>query len=386
MNKLIHIICKLLLKTIQKLEYGNGSTIPGHIALFLNKNILRWYSNKLKKGVILVTGTNGKTTTSHLIKEGLVGFGQNVVFSSTGANLENGVISSFVNSIPFFSNKAFDYGVFEVDELNLKLITNKIQPKVIVFLNLSRDQLDRYAELEVIFNSWQDSIKDLNNTNIYIYKKDKNLQKLVGKHIKKFNKETNLFSNIKGDFNNINLSASFSVLSTLFPDNEEKIKNILENFSPVFGRGEKFIYNDNKITSLLNKNPASFNENLKLVTDLSPTYPQVNNIVVIGLNNNIADGKDISWIYDVRSDLILELDKNIDMWICLGGRYIDMANRLKYAGIKQNKIVLLEDFNKLKNYINDITGKNIWILPTYTSMLTMCSIFNQSILGRSIKA
>ncbi len=386
MNRIIHIILKLLIIFIVKTNYGYGSTIPGNIAVYLNKNILSWYVKKIKLGVILVTGTNGKTTTSHLIKDGLIGLNQKVIFSETGANLENGIVSSFIKNTPFFSNGNFYFGVFEVDELNLKIILEKVTPSVIVFLNLSRDQLDRYAELEVIFNSWQDSIKKLKNTDIFIYKDDKYLSKLVYKNIRTFTKESFISSKIKGDFNLINISASFNVLSFLFPDKNKNIKNIIENFTPVFGRGEKFIYNKNEITFLLNKNPESFNQNLKLVIDLSSVYPQQNNIIVVGLNNYIADGKDISWIYDVSADLILELDKNVSKWVCLGTRYIDIASRLKYAGIKEERIELIASFTKFKDYTDFVTYKNIWILPTYTSMLTMRSIFNESSLGRSIKA
>ncbi len=386
MNRIIHIITKILRILILKTNYGDGSTIPGHISIYLNSMILSWYVKKIKVGVILVTGTNGKTTTSHLIKDGLIGLDQKVIFSETGANLENGIVSSFIKNIPFFSNCNLDFGVFEVDELNLKIILDKITPKAIVFLNLSRDQLDRYAELEVIFNSWQNSIKNLESTEIFIYKDDKYLSKLEYENIQTFTKDVILDSKIKGDFNVINTNASFSVLSWLFPGQNEKVKNILNNFNPVFGRGEKFIYNNNEITFLLNKNPESFNQNLKLVTDLSPTYPQENNLVVVGLNNNIADGKDISWIYDVSSELILDLDKNVSKWVCLGTRYIDIALRLKYAGIKEDKIDIITSFVKFKNYTDSVTNKHIWVLPTYTSMLTMRSIFNESRLGKSIKA
>jgi len=386
MNKVIHIFSKILLQAIIRLNYGNGSTIPGHFALYLNKNILKWYFKKIKKGVVLVTGTNGKTTTTHIIKKGLIGLGQKVIFSNNGANLENGIVSSFVKALPYFSNGNYDYGVFEVDELNLQIILKNVTPKSIIFLNLSRDQLDRYAELDHILSSWQESISNLTNTDIYVYNKDPYLQKLKGKNIKTFSKNANLVSLIKGDFNNINLSASYKVLLSFFPKEKKKITNLIKNFTPVFGRGEKFRYNNNEITLLLNKNPESFNENLKLLTNLSTTYPQKNNIVAIGLNNNIADGKDISWIYDVKTVLIQNLDKNISKWVCLGGRYLDIANRLKYAGIKENKIVLVESFFKFKEYINGTQNKNYWVLPTYTSMLRIRSVFGNSSLGKSINA
>jgi len=385
MNRIIHLISKILRLIILKINYGSGSTIPGHIALRINKNILHWYVKDLKEGVILITGTNGKTTTTHLIKEGLEGLGKKVVFSTTGANLENGIISSFINFLPFFAKKKYDYGVFEVDELNLKIITKNVEPLAIVFLNLSRDQLDRYAELEVIFNSWKESIKNLTNTKIYLYKNDKRLNNLTGKNISTFTNNFKSSSKLLGEFNNINLSASFSVLLDIFPNFKKDILKTLEDFNPVFGRGEKFIYNKNELTFLLNKNPASFNENLKLIIDLSPVYPQEINIVTIGLNNNIADGKDISWIYDVSTDLINILDKSISRWVCLGTRYIDIANRLKYAGIKEEKVVLINSYQGFKEYVETFENKRFWILPTYTSMLTMRSIFKDSRLGKSIK-
>ena len=131
-----------LTKTILK----GGTTFPGRVALKLDNNIL----SKVSKGykVILVTGTNGKTTTTSMIYNILKEKGLNVITNNTGANLFPGIVTTFVGHYKFFNNKGEDkYAVIEVDEANLKYITKYLTPEIITVTNLFRDQLDRYGEV-----------------------------------------------------------------------------------------------------------------------------------------------------------------------------------------------------------------------------------------------
>src|SRR3989344_5052900 len=129
MNLLLILFGKIVIFTAKILNLGNGSTWPGHIALSINKNFLKDTLAKRKFQIILVAGTNGKTTTSKLIKNILEKFGKRVFKNESGANLINGVASPII-----IKNIAADFTIC---------------------LNLFRDQLDRYGEVNTISDMWK---------------------------------------------------------------------------------------------------------------------------------------------------------------------------------------------------------------------------------------
>mgnify|MGYP000641755433 FL=1 len=130
-----------LTKTILK----GGTTFPGRVALKLDKNILSTVSKGYK--VILVTGTNGKTTTTSMIYNIIKEKGYSVITNNTGANLFSRNSYYFVENYKFFNKAEDKYAVIEVDEANLKFITKYLTPEIITVTNLFRDQLDRYGEV-----------------------------------------------------------------------------------------------------------------------------------------------------------------------------------------------------------------------------------------------
>ena len=130
-----------LTKTILK----GGTTFPGRVALKLDNNILATVSKGYK--VVLVTGTNGKTTTTSMIYNIIKEKGYPVITNNTGANLFPGIVTTFVENYKFFNKDENKYAIIEVDEANLKFITKYINPEIITVTNLFRDQLDRYGEV-----------------------------------------------------------------------------------------------------------------------------------------------------------------------------------------------------------------------------------------------
>ena len=130
-----------LTKTILK----GGTTFPGRVALKLDGNILATVSKGYK--VVLVTGTNGKTTTTSMIYNIIKEKGYPVITNNTGANLFPGIVTTFVENYKFFNKDENKYAIIEVDEANLKYITKYITPEIITVTNLFRDQLDRYGEV-----------------------------------------------------------------------------------------------------------------------------------------------------------------------------------------------------------------------------------------------
>ncbi|HUZ85451.1 MAG TPA: MurT ligase domain-containing protein [Candidatus Baltobacterales bacterium] len=129
---------------------GGGTTLPGDIARAIDPRVLTKLSQDLNQGSIVITGTNGKTTTARLISWLLEGAGHRVVANRAGANLIFGVTAAALDRADAGGNLRADWGVFEIDEASLPKAVAELQPRVTLVMNLFRDQLDRYGELESI--------------------------------------------------------------------------------------------------------------------------------------------------------------------------------------------------------------------------------------------
>jgi lipid II isoglutaminyl synthase (glutamine-hydrolysing) len=140
---------------------GGGTTLPGDVARAIDPDVLRKLSKDLKFGAIVITGTNGKTTTARLLSWLLEGAGHKVVSNRAGANLIFGVTAAALESAAIDGRLRADWGVFEIDEANLPKAIDEIQPKAAIVLNLFRDQLDRYGELESIAKKIESALTNL---------------------------------------------------------------------------------------------------------------------------------------------------------------------------------------------------------------------------------
>ncbi len=129
---------------------GGGTTLPGDVARAIDPKVLRKLSADLKRGAIVITGTNGKTTTARLIAWLLEGAGHSVVSNRAGANLIFGATAAALEQAGADGRLHADWGVFEIDEASLERAVDEIQPRAAIVLNLFRDQLDRYGELETV--------------------------------------------------------------------------------------------------------------------------------------------------------------------------------------------------------------------------------------------
>src|SRR5467141_2150560 len=129
---------------------GGGTTLPGDVARAIDPDVLRKLSRDLKHGAVVITGTNGKTTTARLLSWLLEGAGHSVVSNRAGANLIFGATAAALNRAGTDGKLKADWGVFEIDEASLPKAVEEIQPRATLVLNLFRDQLDRYGELESI--------------------------------------------------------------------------------------------------------------------------------------------------------------------------------------------------------------------------------------------
>lgn len=416
-----------LTKTILK----GGTTFPGRVALKIDKNIL----SKISKGykVILVTGTNGKTTTTSMIYNIIKESGHPVITNNTGANLFPGIVTTFVDSFKFGNKVKDNYAVIEVDEANLKYITEYITPEVITVTNLFRDQLDRYGEVYTTLNKILEGIYNVPETTLVLNGDESLLGKLDLKnpvHFYGFDKSVNDNKSIEinadakfckfcktpyeynfvtynhlGDFYcpncgykrsdlmyavtdiidinadkstvkfndlevSINQSGTYNIYNGLCAYSIAKelgiadsaIKKSLENQSSSFGRQETINIEGKDVKIFLVKNPAGYNQSLDTICLNKEKFA-----AAFLLNDNYADGQDVSWIWDVDFEKLTET--NIDEVYISGLRAYDMAVRLKTAGLNPNKFVIEEQYEALTEAIKNSNCDKLYILATYTAMI-----------------
>lgn len=410
------------------INVGNGSTWPGHIALKLYPDFLKKITENSKLKIILVAGTNGKTTTSMMIAEILKSNGKKVFQNNSGANLKNGIVSSFITHANTAGKINYEYAILEIDENHLSIILKDIQPYAILTTNLFRDQLDRYGELDSIARKWNiafqsltpetrlilnaddplvASLGDNTKANVFFFGLNDETENKVHQHASDsiycprcktkliytkiyyshlghwqcpschFTRSkpdiTDISCPLPGTYNKYNaLAAGLFALKEGISQNriEEGIKNI----TAVFGRQEKIKYNGKNIQIFLSKNPTSFNQSI--ATIFSNRISQNYNIFIV-LNDNIPDGRDISWIWDIDFEEYINNIKNITI---SGTRAYDMGLRLQYAQEKYQapiaKYQIEPDLKKALNSAVEKTpaGETLYILPTYSAMLEIRKI------------
>ena len=371
-------ILKLIAKTIstfsKTFNIGSGYTWPGHIILKLYPNILKDKKIIFKKGIILISGTNGKTTTSKLLAHILRNQGYSVLHNQTGANLLNGIVACITLDGKF----PIDYGVFECDEFALPQIIKELSPTCLVLLNLSRDQLDRYGEVDIIFERWQTAFKDLSSGTTIIADREQdkfsNLGEIFSGRVLYFdaNEQFLAKSNLKGSFNAKNINASLMVNTFFNLDHEQAVLS-LASFGAAYGRGEVITYKNVNFKIYLAKNPASFNRNLAL------TFDEEHDAILCILNDKIPDGRDVSWIYDIDPIKLYDFCNEYDLYVS-GSRCLDMAIRLNYSQVKINKDNVVSSLYEATQKIIKNGKRNVIVFPNYSAMLE----FRKVLIGRKI--
>ncbi|MGH3048689.1 MAG: Mur ligase family protein, partial [Gaiellaceae bacterium] len=133
---------------------GGGTTLPGKLLWKLDPGAIDRLAERLPQGSVLVSATNGKTTTSAMVAEILRGR-MRIAHNGSGANLVSGVASTLLRA------RGADLGLFEVDEGALPEVARRVRPRALLLGNLFRDQLDRYGLLELIASRWRETVAGL---------------------------------------------------------------------------------------------------------------------------------------------------------------------------------------------------------------------------------
>lgn len=409
------ILAILLGKTIfsfsRILKLGGGFAAPGYYALKIDPQLIERLSTQIPKQVI-ITGTNGKTTTagmlSHLYKFG----GEQTIRNQTGSNLERGIASTLISHSSLLGKIKQQVAIWEVDEAAFNILALKIRPDLIIFLNVFRDQLDRYGEVDSIVKKWLETIRKMPGKTRYLVNADDgSLEKLLasGSKIetysvtgirikgekepsKKFNSrfvglDINKSSiegvsfvfqlddckmpvalSVPGQYNVYNAVAALSAKFMLGDLGEVEAAS-LSSFRASFGRFEKFATKSITGYIFLIKNPVGATQVLQTV--LPHIAPK--DSLLIALNDNFADGKDVSWIWDAEFERVKDQGSRVKIFVS-GTRAYDMALRLKYAGVDESQMIIEQNletaFNKA---IKECQGK-LFILPTYTALMELQKI------------
>jgi UDP-N-acetylmuramyl tripeptide synthase len=134
---------------------GGGTVISGHVVPRIAPDALPTIVRRLSHGTVVVSGTNGKTTTSRLLAHLLRGHGLRPLHNRAGANLISGLVSAVVQETSLAGQPRADVGLFEVDEATLPAAIRMVQPRLTLLTNVFRDQLDRYGEVQFIYETWR---------------------------------------------------------------------------------------------------------------------------------------------------------------------------------------------------------------------------------------
>ena len=187
--------------------------------------------------------------------------------------------------------------------------------------------------------------------------------------------------NLPGGYNIYNAVAAVTVARVMGFDTKTSI-DALSTFECGFGRMEKFMLEDTETRMILIKNPAGCNQVLNFLSNINSKT-----LFVVCLNDNYADGTDISWIWDVDFESLQKIEDNLTGVLVSGIRADEMAMRFKYAGIPEEKIKVIKDYEKL---IDEFTSQDapVYIMPTYTAMMDLRAILptNRTYLSQLINA
>lgn len=425
---------------------NGGSSLPGKVATKISPDLLKELGQDYE--VVLITGTNGKTVTTSLAVNILKQKFDHVMTNDTGSNMLQGVVSSFLEDSKR-SNTSRKIAVLEVDEASLRHITKHIKPKAILVTNIFPDQVDRYGDIEIVYNYILEGITKtpesllLLNGDVPILnsRETVNSQQFYGFTANVSSDSTNeikddtcpvcgsiltyhseTYSNL-GDYQCLNCglarpqltceideiikmtteSAEFSMndkiytlpmaglynvynalsaytIGRYFDVSETDIAKGLTSASRMFGRQEVIQIEDKEVRINLVKNTVGLNETINLLDIEDEEFS-----LVMILNDNAADGKDISWIDDANFEKLSQMGAK-ETFVS-GTRKKDLTKRMIDAGFVEKDLQLLNDSKDIIHAIKEMKSKKVYILTTYTSMLSLREeMYEQGLVKNKLKA
>jgi UDP-N-acetylmuramyl tripeptide synthase len=413
---------------------GGGTTLPGKLLWKLDPAAIDRLAGQLPQGSVLVSATNGKTTTTAMAAE-ILRTRVRLAHNDSGANLVSGVASTLLRT------RGAELGLFEVDEAALSELARRLRPKALLLCNLFRDQLDRYGELELVAARWREAVASLPDAQLVVNGDDPQVGDLgrdragsltfgiddprharhelqhaadskyclrcgtpyryaaayighlgdyacpncgharppldvIAREIELRGLDGSSFTlaapsgearvelSLPGLYNVYNALAAASLAIALGVAPSEIVGG-LGRFSAAFGRFERITIGERRLLMLLIKNPAGANEAVRTIVDGGAP-----NVAVIALNDAIADGRDVSWIWDVDFEPLVG---GLDTLVATGSRAAELALRFAYGGLARDRIEVVPSLEAALDRGLELTpvGGELTLLPTYTAMLAL---------------
>ncbi len=432
----------------RRLRLGGGTTLPGDVARWVDPGVLRAMAGSVRAGTVLVTGTNGKTSTAALLRTILAESGKVVGGNPSGSNLIFGLTAAALTLSDSQGRIDRDWLVLEVDELSAPQAVAEIRPQGLVVLNAFRDQLDRSFEVDQIAERLATATSTLPDGGFWVGNADDPRVAAMAGETTAAGTRRILFGlsaggrdhlpavsdasgcpRCRGEMefrvvfyahcglykcphcgfqrpqpqvvaSQVNLAGLDSVELTLSGSEDgsegwsvparvrlgglfsaanvaaaaaaasamgvspHQIASGISAFEPAFGRFQVMPWKGVPIRLMLAKNPAGLEENLTAALELDRSP-----VIAIGLNDLIADGRDVSWIWDVEMERLRE-SRPVTLVVC-GRRAHELALRLAYAGVPQDRVVVLQSARAALDAVAAMASPLIPVpaLMTYTAML-----------------
>lgn len=404
----------MLGKTVKKaaqIRGGSGSALPGLVIEKIDSDFVSRTLQQLPMGIALISGTNGKTTTTKIVVELLESQGLKVFTNRTGSNFTRGVAAALLGEVDLHGRINADIAVLELDEAYAVHFVKAIKPNYCLLLNVMRDQLDRFGEIDntakllhnVAINTTKrvvlnrddprlsspdfvndiksplrsfgvnpkysqtfpsdDSLRSSEQNAAKLYADDTSLEEFKDQHaVIGFNgSDHSVNLNLRGIYNLQNATGAVALVRAILGNslNVDSMLEALSNIKPAFGRGEQLIIDGQPCELVLVKNPAGFRLALA-------SFDPANYATMIAINDAYADGRDMSWLWDVDFDSLQEQG----VTAVSGVRAYDMALRLEYDEVPID-FVDTDLAVALRQLITKHTRQPKRIYCSYTAMLAL---------------
>lgn len=390
---------------------GGGSALPGLFVERIDPDFVKRTLDQLPEGTVIVSGTNGKTTTTKMVVSLLEAHGLKVFTNRTGSNFARGVAAALLGDIDTKGKLHVDIAVLELDEAHAVKFAQHISPKYSLLLNVMRDQLDRFGEIDATARMLE-SIAVATTGSVVLNREDARVsaiaKSLTSQKAEYFGLSEDLLDTfpsdddmrattatrqkkrpqanvtltsyaensatyeiegkphtttlkINGVYNVFNSAAALALARTVLDEKfstDVAIETIAE-VTPAFGRGEMLEVGGQPLELVLVKNPSGFRLGLK-------SFAPEGWATMIAINDNYADGRDMSWLWDVDFESLAPLGVSQ----VSGVRAYDMALRLQYDEVAVSAIEPELAF-ALRNFITHNKGLPKRIYCTYTAMIAL---------------
>jgi UDP-N-acetylmuramyl tripeptide synthase len=410
MNLLAVWLGKTVLFLLRRLG-RRGNALPGLVVEKVFPSYLPRALAGLAEGVVVVSGTNGKTTTTKMVST-ILAQSYRVLTNDTGSNFVRGTITACIEHSTASGRLPYDVAVFELDEAWAVRFAAVVAPTRTLLLNVMRDQLDRFGEIDVTARLLA-TVAGASTAAVVLNRDDPRTDAItasasvsyfgVSPELRpRFPNDEELYGGplyrsehpataelialpdaggptalvIGGERHEVSLraegphnaqnAAGAAALALTFGLAPAVIAAGLRNVEPAFGRGQYFTLDGRRLVLQLVKNPAGFRQSLHTLDDATPAA------IVIAINDDYADGRDVSWLWDV--DFTGAFAGRTARLSTAGVRAADMAVRLRYDGIGTDSVQAdLEP--AVREAVAAVSpGDEVFVFSTYTAMWALHAV------------